>query len=51
MDLKQIGIRIMKWMELAHDRYSWRALVAALKFKVTKAVETANIPLVLSYAM
>ena len=29
MDLKEIGINMRNWVDSAHDRYSWRALVNA----------------------
>ena len=31
MDLQQVGYEGMNWIELAQDRYRWRALVNALR--------------------
>jgi hypothetical protein len=30
MDLREVGCRGVDWMELAQDRYMWRALVSAV---------------------
>ena len=30
MDIKEIGVDVMKWMELAQDRDHWRTLVNEL---------------------
>jgi hypothetical protein len=27
MDLSEIGLNVVEWIDLAQDRYSWRALV------------------------
>jgi hypothetical protein len=29
MDLLEIGLNVVDWIGLAHDRYRWRALVTA----------------------
>ena len=35
MDLKEIGVNMRNWVDLAQDRDYWRALVnAALKFRL-----------------
>ena len=39
MDLKEIGVDVMNWMELTQDRDHWRALVN----------ELVNIPIMLCY--
>jgi len=31
MDLQEVGCEVMDWIELAQDRYRWRALVTALE--------------------
>jgi hypothetical protein len=37
MDLLDIGLSIVNWIDLAQDRYSWRALVnSVMKFRVHK---------------
>ena len=39
IDLKEIGINTRDWVDLARDRYYWRALVnAALNLRVPKAI-------------
>ena len=30
MDLREVGCRVMDWIELAEDRERWRALVNAV---------------------
>jgi hypothetical protein len=30
MDLLEIGLNVLKWIDLAQDRYRWRALVNAV---------------------
>jgi hypothetical protein len=30
MDLSEIGLSVMDWIDLAQDRYRWRALVNAV---------------------
>jgi hypothetical protein len=40
MDLKEIGINTRNWVDSAHDRDYWRALVnAALNLAVPEAME------------
>jgi hypothetical protein len=35
MDVKEMGCRVMDWIELAQDRERWRALVnAVMNFRV-----------------
>jgi hypothetical protein len=35
MDLLEIGVGVVDWIGLAHDRYRWRALVnAAMNLQV-----------------
>jgi hypothetical protein len=31
MDVEEVGVGRGDWMELAQDRYGWRALVSAVK--------------------
>ena len=31
MDLREIGWGVMDWIDLAQDRYGWRAFVNAVK--------------------
>ena len=43
MDLKEIGISMKNWVDLAQDRDDWRALVnVAFKIWVPKAMELVN---------
>jgi hypothetical protein len=35
MELLEIGLGVLDWVDLAQDRYSWRALVnAVMNFRV-----------------
>jgi hypothetical protein len=35
MDLLKIGLNVVDWIDLAQDRYRWRALVSsAMNFRV-----------------
>jgi hypothetical protein len=39
MDLKEIGVNMMKWIDLAYNRDYWKALVnAALNLQVSLAI-------------
>ena len=43
MDLEEIGINTVNWVDLAQDRDYWRALVnAALNLRVPQAMELVS---------
>ena len=43
MDLKEININTRNWVDSAHDRNYWKALVcAALNLQVPEAMESVN---------
>ena len=50
MDLKEIGVNMMNWIDLAQDRDYWRALVnAALNLWVSLVMDFVSISLYINY--
>jgi hypothetical protein len=43
MDLLEIGVSVVDWIDLAQDRYSWRALVnSVMNLRVPKMLRTTE---------